>query len=156
MTTIYEKRLVIKSSELGKAGTLLLAFKPLDNTGIRQKIVVWKIIPFSKAPNNVAKVKYVSQLAFIAPQIDDDNIITPSSHTVDVGGAVIYDIDSDKNIIIKDTEENKEERLYRRNEQHWKLLDIALGLQIDAKADPEPILHFPNIAYISGSGHELD
>ncbi|CCA74885.1 hypothetical protein PIIN_08855 [Serendipita indica DSM 11827] len=52
-----------------------------------------------------------------------------------------------KNIIIKDTEENKEEGSIAATNNTGKLRDIALGLQIDAKADPEPILHFPNIAH---------
>ncbi|CAG7849727.1 SubName: Full=Uncharacterized protein {ECO:0000313/EMBL:CCA71574.1} [Serendipita indica DSM 11827] len=150
MSNQFKKKLIIRASGLAKGGTLLLTFKPLEDIGTAQQKVAWKVIPFATNTNKKAQAEYVNQLVFIGPQIDDDNLISPSTFgNVNVGGAVDFTLDSDKNLLISDTDKNKRPGFVVATNSTGKIQDIAIGLQPNPKKDPEAILYFPKIGNTS-------
>ncbi|CAG7849733.1 SubName: Full=Uncharacterized protein {ECO:0000313/EMBL:CCA74887.1} [Serendipita indica DSM 11827] len=140
MSEQFKKKLIIRASGLAK---------PLEDIGTKQQKIAWKVIPFATNTNKKAQAEYVNQLVFIGPQVDDDNLISPSTFgNVNVGGAVDFTLDADKNLLISDSDKNKKPGFIVATNSTGKVQDVAIGLQPNLKKDPEAILYFPKVVIL--------
>ncbi|KAG2037021.1 hypothetical protein BDR03DRAFT_1011147 [Suillus americanus] len=149
MLRLFTRHLIIRSHDLGKDVTIMLALVNEDMQGLYEDSfpVVWKVTKFGKTGPYMSQVTYTNQLAFAKGQVVDGNYVTAAtSINLNAGQkTTLTGQDQDDDYYTFSTAVAGAPGSVQAVNKTGLTQDLAVGFLNKGDFTPTPALYFPDI-----------